>query len=97
LRLCAALPQEVTNSTRIEALLSLPKSGYHGRQQEEPRCRFPRQVPEAEYDQAIQQLEELLDRNLNAGSEEHDLLEFLSALVEEYEAKHYPDEMFTKL
>jgi HTH-type transcriptional regulator/antitoxin HigA len=49
---------------------------------------------EDEYDEAVRMLDELLDRDPEAGTEEHDLLEFLSVLVEAYEAKHYPDEMF---
>lgn len=47
-----------------------------------------------EYDEAVRMIDELLDRDPPAGSEEYDLLEFLSVLVEAYEAKHYPDEMF---
>jgi HTH-type transcriptional regulator/antitoxin HigA len=49
---------------------------------------------ESEYDHAITQLDELLDRDSETGSEEHDVLLCLSSLVEAYEAKHYPDEMF---
>lgn len=47
-----------------------------------------------EYDEAVRMLDELLDRDPQRGSEEYDLLEFLSVLVEAYEAKHLPDEMF---
>lgn len=49
---------------------------------------------EEEYDRAVRVLAELLDRDPEAGTEEHDLLEFLSVLIEAYEAKHYPSEMF---
>jgi HTH-type transcriptional regulator/antitoxin HigA len=50
---------------------------------------------EEEYSEAIRMLDELLDSDPLAGTEEHDLLEFLSVLVEAYEAEHYPDEMFS--
>lgn len=49
---------------------------------------------EEEYDEAARMLDELLDRDPEAGTEQHDLLDFLSVLIEAYEAKHYPDEMF---
>ena len=49
---------------------------------------------EEEYDEAVRMLDELLDRDPEAGTEQHDLLEFLSVLIEAYEATHYPDEMF---
>jgi HTH-type transcriptional regulator/antitoxin HigA len=49
---------------------------------------------EEEYDEAVRVLDELLDRDPEVGTEQHDLLEFLSVLIEAYEAKHYPDEMF---
>lgn len=49
---------------------------------------------EAEYDEAVQMIDELLDRDPAPGSEDHEFLEFLSVLVEAYEAKHYPAEMF---
>jgi HTH-type transcriptional regulator/antitoxin HigA len=49
---------------------------------------------EEEYDEAVRMLDELLDRDPEAGTEQYDLLEFLSVLIEAYEAKHYPDEMF---
>lgn len=49
---------------------------------------------EDEYDEAVQMIDELLDRDPVPGSEDHDLLEFLSVLVEAYEAEHYPPEMF---
>jgi HTH-type transcriptional regulator/antitoxin HigA len=49
---------------------------------------------EEEYDEAVRMLDELLDRDPEVGTEQHDLLEFLSVLIEAYEAKHYPDEMF---
>lgn len=49
---------------------------------------------EEEYDEAVRILDELLDRDPEAGTEQHDLLEFLSVLIEAYEARDYPDEMF---
>lgn len=49
---------------------------------------------EEEYDEAVRMLDELLDLDPEDGTEEHDLLEFLSVLIEAYEAKHYPDAMF---
>jgi HTH-type transcriptional regulator / antitoxin HigA len=49
---------------------------------------------EDEYDEAVRMLDELLDRDPASGTEDYDLLEFLSVLIEAYEAKHYPDEMF---
>ncbi|HEX6371099.1 MAG TPA: helix-turn-helix domain-containing protein [Longimicrobium sp.] len=49
---------------------------------------------EEEYDEAVRMLDELLDRDPEIGTEDHDLLEFLSVLIEAYEAKHLPDEMF---
>lgn len=48
----------------------------------------------AEYGEAVRLIDELLDRDPPPGTEDHDLLEFLSVLAEAYEAKHYPDEMF---
>jgi HTH-type transcriptional regulator/antitoxin HigA len=48
----------------------------------------------SEYEQAIQQLDDLLDRDPQPGTDDHDRLESLSTLIEAYEAKHYPDEMF---
>ena len=44
---------------------------------------------EAEYDEAIAEIERLLDEEVEAGSEGYDRLEFLSVLVE-----HYEDERF---
>jgi HTH-type transcriptional regulator/antitoxin HigA len=49
---------------------------------------------EEEYQEAVRMIDELLERDPEAGTEDHDLLEFLSVLVEAYEAEHYPDEMF---
>jgi HTH-type transcriptional regulator/antitoxin HigA len=49
---------------------------------------------EEEYQEAVRMIDELLERDPAAGTEDHDLLEFLSVLVEAYEAEHYPDEMF---
>ena len=49
---------------------------------------------EEEYDEAIQMIDELLDRDPAPGSEDHEMLEFLSVLVEAYELEHYPAEMF---
>jgi HTH-type transcriptional regulator / antitoxin HigA len=49
---------------------------------------------EEEYGEAVRMIDEILDRDPEAGTEDHDLLEFLSVLVEAYEAEHYPDEMF---
>lgn len=47
-----------------------------------------------EYEEAVRVLDQLLDSDPPVGTEEYDLLEFLSVLVEAYEARHYPDEMF---
>ena len=49
---------------------------------------------EEEYQEAVRMIDDLLERDPEAGTEDHDLLEFLSVLVEAYEAEHYPDEMF---
>jgi HTH-type transcriptional regulator/antitoxin HigA len=49
---------------------------------------------EEEYQEAVRMIDALLERDPEAGTEDHDLLEFLSVLVEAYEAEHYPDEMF---
>jgi HTH-type transcriptional regulator/antitoxin HigA len=49
---------------------------------------------EAEYAEAVRMIDELLDRDPGPGTEDHDLLEFLTVLIEAYEAKHYPDERF---
>ena len=45
---------------------------------------------EAEYEAAIADIERLLDRDPEAGTEAFDRLEFLSVLVEHYEEEHYP-------
>jgi HTH-type transcriptional regulator/antitoxin HigA len=47
---------------------------------------------EEEYDAAIQEVDVLLDRDPERGSEEFDRLEFLSLLIEEYENEHEPDD-----
>lgn len=49
---------------------------------------------EEEYDEAVRMVDELLDRDPELATEDHDRLEFLSVLIEAYEAKHYPDETF---
>ncbi|MBV9774953.1 MAG: transcriptional regulator [Gemmatimonadetes bacterium] len=49
---------------------------------------------EEEYEAAVQEIGALLDRAPEPGTEEHDLLEFLTVLVQAYDAEHYPDEMF---
>ncbi len=49
---------------------------------------------EDEYDAAVREIDALLDRNPAPGTDEHDLLEFLTVLVQAYESEHYPDEMF---
>jgi HTH-type transcriptional regulator / antitoxin HigA len=51
-------------------------------------------MSDAEYQQAIQRLDTLLDRNPEAGTADGEQLESLTVLIEAYEAKHYPDEMF---
>jgi len=43
-----------------------------------------------EYKAAIAEIERLLDANVEAGSDDHDRLEFLSVLVEHYEDERYP-------
>ena len=45
---------------------------------------------EAEYEAAMAEIEQLLDEDVEAGSEGFDRLEFLSVLVEHFEEKHYP-------
>jgi HTH-type transcriptional regulator/antitoxin HigA len=50
----------------------------------------------AEYERAIAELDELVDRDPQVGSKEYDRLEFLSLLAEAYEAARYPaGEMIT--
>jgi HTH-type transcriptional regulator/antitoxin HigA len=49
---------------------------------------------EDEYEAAVQEIDALLDRDPSPGTEDHDLLEFLTVLVQAYEAEHYPDEVF---
>jgi HTH-type transcriptional regulator/antitoxin HigA len=45
---------------------------------------------EAEYNKAIEEIDWLLDADPPKGSAEHERLEFLSVLVEEYEERHFP-------
>jgi HTH-type transcriptional regulator / antitoxin HigA len=45
---------------------------------------------EREYDAAVAEIDELLDRDPPKGSAEFERLEFLSALVELYDDEHYP-------
>ena len=45
---------------------------------------------EAEYDQAIEEIDWLLDVDPSEGSAEYERLEFLSVLVEAYEDEHVP-------
>jgi len=45
---------------------------------------------EAEYEAAIAEIEQLLDEDVEVGSEGYDRLEFLSVLVEHYEDERYP-------
>lgn len=47
---------------------------------------------EEEYDAAVQEVDALLDRDPDHGSEDFDRLEFLSLLIEEYENEHEPDD-----
>jgi HTH-type transcriptional regulator/antitoxin HigA len=49
---------------------------------------------EEEYEAAVAEIDVLLERDPEPGTEEHDRLEFLTVLVEAYEDDHYPDEMF---
>ena len=44
---------------------------------------------EAEYEAAIAEIHQLLDQDVEAGTEGYDRLEFLSVLVEHYEDEHY--------
>src|SRR5262245_50027142 len=44
---------------------------------------------DAEYDAAVSEIDDLLDRNPPAGTAEDDRLEFLSVLVSAYDEKHY--------
>lgn len=45
---------------------------------------------EAEYEAAIAEIERLLDKEVERGTEGYDRLEFLSVLVEHYEDERYP-------
>ena len=45
---------------------------------------------EGEYDMAVAEIDNLLDTDPQAGSEEYDRLEFLSVLVQAYEDTHLP-------
>ena len=45
---------------------------------------------ETEYDAAVAEIDDLLDRDLAAGTAAFERLEFLSVLVEAYDDEHYP-------
>lgn len=45
---------------------------------------------EAQYEDALERVYELIQMNLEPGTEEGDELEILSLLVKEYENQHYP-------
>ncbi len=45
---------------------------------------------DAEYEAAIAEVEQLVDEDVEPGSEGYDRLEFLSVLVEHYEDERYP-------
>lgn len=45
---------------------------------------------EAQYDQSLLVIENLLQKGNNLSEEEETLLDWVSNLVEEYEAQHYP-------
>jgi HTH-type transcriptional regulator / antitoxin HigA len=49
---------------------------------------------EDEYAAAVAEVDALLDKNPQPGSEEFDRLEFLSVLIEEYEDAHEPDDQW---
>lgn len=51
-------------------------------------------LSEAGYDAAVGELNVLLDRNPRIGTAACERLEGITAAIEAYEAKHYPDEMF---
>jgi HTH-type transcriptional regulator/antitoxin HigA len=48
---------------------------------------------ESDYDAALARIEELIDRNPDAGTSEADELEVLSVLVEEYESRRFPSSL----
>lgn len=50
---------------------------------------------EAEYEAAIREIGQLLDRDPARGSEGYERLEFLSVLVEHYEDQHFPMDAVT--
>ena len=50
-------------------------------------------VAEVQYDQAVSQMNTLIDKG-DLTVDEQDLLTLLGTLVAAYEAKYYPDEMF---
>lgn len=45
---------------------------------------------EAEYERAVVEIDALLDADPREGSRDHERLEFLSVLVEDYEDRHVP-------
>lgn len=45
---------------------------------------------EAEYDAAVAEIDDLLDREVAEGTPDFERLEFLSVLVEAYDDEHYP-------
>jgi HTH-type transcriptional regulator/antitoxin HigA len=45
---------------------------------------------EAEYDAAVERMDELLDAGVEEGSEDYELLKFLAVLIEAYDDEHYP-------
>ncbi len=51
-------------------------------------------MSEEEYAIAVHALDALLDQEPQRGTPDRERLEALTAAVEAYEAKHYPDEMF---
>jgi HTH-type transcriptional regulator / antitoxin HigA len=48
---------------------------------------------DAEYESALAEIEALMDRDPPAGTEDFERLEFLSFLVEQYEAKEFPTDL----
>lgn len=47
---------------------------------------------EADYEKALERLEELVDKDPEPGTNEHVYLLLLSQQISEYEDKHYPKE-----
>lgn len=45
---------------------------------------------ENDYDEAVREVDALLDRDPRPGTEDYDRLEFLSVLIEEFEDEHEP-------